>query len=90
MDKVATAFGEAELPALIRAYESMKRSDERKKAWLKTERGKEWNREKATAYYQAHKEEVLEKRRQKYEENREVILAKAKEAYAKKKARVAA
>jgi hypothetical protein len=90
MDKVATAFGEAELPALIRAYESMKRSDERKKAWLKTERGKEWNREKATAYYQAHKEEVLEKRRQKYEQNREVILAKAKEAYAKKKAQASA
>lgn len=89
-EKITTAYGEAELPALIRAYESMKKNDERKKAWLKTERGKEWNREKATAYYQAHKEAVLEKRRQRYEENREVILAKAKEAYAKKKAQEAA
>lgn len=82
---VQTAFGEAELPALIKAYESMKKGDERKKAWLKTERGKEWNREKASAYYNNHKEEVLEKRRQRYEANREIILAKAKEAYAKKK-----
>jgi hypothetical protein len=86
MDKIATAFGVAELPALIRAYESMKKADERKKAWLKTDRGKEWNREKATAYYNAHKDEVLEKRRLRYEANRDVILAKAKEAYAKKKA----
>lgn len=85
-EKVATAFGDAELPALIRAYEAMKKNDERKKAWLKTERGKQWNCEKAKAYYNEHKDEVLEKRRKRYEENREVILAKAKEAYAKKKA----
>jgi hypothetical protein len=90
MEKVATAFGEADLPALVRAYETLKRCDERKKAWLKTDRGKEWNREKATAYYNAHKEEVLEKRRQRYEANREIILAKAKEAYAKKKAETGA
>lgn len=89
MEKVATAYGEAELPALIKAYESMKKNDERKKAWLKTERGKEWNCEKAKAYYQAHKDEVLEKRRQRYEQNRDIILAKAKEAYAKKKAQEA-
>ena len=82
---IQTAYGIAELPALVRAYENLKRADERKKAWLKTDRGKEWNREKATAYYTAHKDEVLEKRRQKYEVNRETILAKAKEAYAKKK-----
>jgi hypothetical protein len=86
MEKVQTAFGEADLPALVRAYESLKKADQRKKAWLKTDRGKEWNREKANAYYQTHKEEVLEKRRQRYEANREIILAKAKEAYAKKKA----
>lgn len=90
MNTVTTAFGEADLPALVRAYESMKKADERKKAWLKTDRGKEWNREKANAYYQAHKEEVLQKRRHRYEENRDIILAKAKEAYAKKKAEMAA
>lgn len=82
---VQTAFGQAELPDLIRAYESMKRSDERKKAWLKTERGKQWNREKATAYYNANREQVLERRRAWYEANREKVLAKAKEDYAKKK-----
>lgn len=90
MEKVQTAFGEAELPALIRAYEAMKKNDERKKAWLKTDRGKEWNRERATAYYEAHKDEVLEKRKVRYEANRDVILAKAKEAYAKKKAETSA
>jgi hypothetical protein len=90
MEKVQTAFGEAELPALIRAYESMKKNDERKKAWLKTDRGKEWNREKATAYYHANKDKVLEKRKVKYEANRDIILAKAKEAYSKKKAAVEA
>jgi hypothetical protein len=84
-EKITTAFGEADIPALVRAYETMKRADARKREWLKTDRGKEWNREKATEYYRNHKEEVLEKRRQRYEQNREVILAKAKEAYAKKK-----
>ena len=44
-NKVPTAFGEAELPALVKAYESMKRADQRKREWLKTERGKSWNRE---------------------------------------------
>jgi hypothetical protein len=88
MEKVQTAFGEAELPALIKAYESMKKNDERKKAWLKTDRGKEWNREKATAYYHAHKDKVLEKRKVNYEANRDIILAKAKEAYSRKKAGV--
>lgn len=84
--KVQTAFGEADIPALVRAYESMKKHDEKKKAWLKTDRGKEWNREKASAYYEKHKEEVLEKRRVMYEQNRDIILARAKAYYLKKKA----
>lgn len=84
-EKVHTAYGEAELPDLVRAYESYKKADERKKAWLKTERGKQWNREKATAYYNNNKEQVLERRKVWYEANKERILAKAKEDYAKKK-----
>lgn len=90
MEKVQTAFGEADLPALIKAYECMKKNDERKKAWLKTDMGKAWNRGRSNAYYLAHKDEVLEKRKVNYEANRDIILAKAKEAYAKKKAETSA
>ena len=34
-EKVTTAYGEAELPALIKAYENMKKNDERKKHGLR-------------------------------------------------------
>jgi hypothetical protein len=100
-EKVQTAFGEAELPALVRAYESLKRADERKKAWLKTDRGKEWNREKAAAYYNTHKDEILarrkesysqnsERQRKYYQEHRDALLERAKAYRERKKAEATA
>jgi hypothetical protein len=84
-DKVNTAFGEADIPALVRAYESAKRADARKKQWLKTEKGREWNRNQAKNYYEAHKAEILERRRATYIENRDVLLARAKAYHLRKK-----
>ncbi len=84
--KVQTSFGEVDLPALVRAYERTKKQDERKKAWLKTDKGKEWNRTKAKEYYEKNKEKVLERCRNNYEGNRDVLIGRAKAYYAKKKA----
>ena len=70
----------------------MQRLREKKRAYLKTEEGKEYNRQKSKNYYEAHREEVLAKRpydpekcKLYYEKNRDKILIKAKEIRERKK-----
>jgi hypothetical protein len=71
MSTVTTSFGEVPLDVLVKRYELEKKRDvkkyERRIAYLQTDEGKEWNREKAKAYYERNKEKVLAKRKAMYE-----------------------
>ena len=57
-----TAFGDASIEQLVKTYEAHKRSieklNERKRAYLQTEEGKEKNRARSRAYYEKNKEAV--------------------------------
>jgi len=81
-DKVKTAYGEADLSKLIKAYESKKRIQENNKeylrAYFKTEKGKEINLRCSKRYYEENKEEVLRKRRERYAKLKEEALEKEK------------
>ena len=74
MTTVNTSFGDVPLDTLIKRYEALvaqeKRKYERKKEFLATDEGKQWNREKAKSYY---------------ERNRSLVLARRKAAYQAKK-----
>ena len=89
-----TNYGDATLPELLKAFETAQRHKEAKKAFLKTEEGKAYNRNKAKEYYNRHKDLVLEKRKEQYEKdsslfnersmayyvnNKEMILNRLKE-----------
>lgn len=79
---VQTAYGEVPLQKLLDAFEKTKQWQENKKVWLKTEAGKEYNRQKAKEYYQRHKDQVLAKRAIRYETDKDTLLTRAKEYYA--------
>ena len=66
---------------LVRAYEAEQRRKESRKAYLQTDKGKEYNRQKAKSFYERHKAEILEKRKTQYEENKDVILNRSKAYY---------
>ena len=73
MEPIQTAYGPTTLAELIRVYEQVKRQNqehyERRKDYLSTEEGKEWNREHARRYYEAHREAILAKRALKRQQN---------------------
>lgn len=71
------------MESVVKCWERYQKHNEAKKAWLKTEAGKEWSRNKAREYYARHREEVLAKRAERYANDRETILNRAKEYYSK-------
>ena len=62
---------------LLHLYELHKRGVERRKTYLETEAGKEYNRQKAKEYYARHKSDVLLKRKADHEEKKEEHNARA-------------
>jgi hypothetical protein len=81
METIKTAFGDVPLSEVLHAYEIRKQAADRKKAWLQTEAGKEYNRQKSKEYYQRHKEEIAKIRSEKYEKEREALIQKSKDYY---------
>lgn len=79
--EIPTAYGNVPLEDILRAYEKTKEWAENKKAWLKTEAGKEYNRQKSKEYYERHKGKILEKRATRYETDKDTLLNRAKEYY---------
>jgi len=77
-DKIKTAYGEADLSKLIKAYEARKRIQNNNKEYLRayfqTEKGKEINLRCSKRYYEENKEEILRKRREKYAKLKEQAL----------------
>ena len=80
---VVTSYGEANIDALIKAYERVKKIDESRKAWLQTEKGKEMNRKKSKRFYENNKEKIKQKRAERYLDNHDAILTRQKEYYKK-------
>ena len=60
----------APLETLIKVYKQYETNKERKAAYLKSEEGKEYNRKKATAYYEKHKAAVQERNLARYHSNK--------------------
>jgi chromatin remodeling complex protein RSC6 len=58
---------------LMKIYQRHQANKEARKAWLQTEEGKEYNRQKAREHYERHREKVLESRKKYYEENLEMM-----------------
>jgi len=81
-DKIKTAYGEADLSKLIKAYEARKKIQEKNKDYLKayfqTEKGKEINLRCSKRYYEENKEEILRRRRERYAKLKEEALEKEK------------
>jgi hypothetical protein len=77
-DKIKTAYGEADLSKLIKAYEARKKIQENNKEYLRayfqTEKGKEINLRCSKRYYEVNKEEILRKRRERYAKLKEEAL----------------
>lgn len=71
------------MESLVKCWERYQKSNQAKKAWLKTDAGREWSRAKAKEYYARHREEVLAKRAERYAKDRETILERSKDYYAK-------
>ena len=71
------------MEAVVKCWERYQKHNEAKKAWLKTEAGKEWSRNKARDYYARHREEVLAKRAERYANDRDTLLNRAKDYYVK-------
>lgn len=79
--KIQTAYGEVPLQALLNAYEKKKQYEANKKNWLKTDAGREYNRQKAKEYYDKHKDQILAKRASRYETDKELLIERAKQYY---------
>jgi hypothetical protein len=80
--KIKTAYGDADLSNLVRAYEARKRKQEANKDYLRryfqSDKGKEINLRCAKAYYSENREEILRKRREKYAKAKEEALEAVK------------
>ena len=79
---VPTAYGNVPFAQILHAYEKSKQWAEKKKAWMKTEEGKAYNRQKSKDYYERHKAQVLQKRAKRYETDKDTLLTRAKQYYA--------
>lgn len=77
-EKIKTAYGEADLSKLIKAYEARKKIQEKNKDYLKayfqTEKGKEINLRCSKRYYEENKEDILRRRRERYAKLKEESL----------------
>ena len=76
-----TQYGKVEIDDLVKVYEATQRRKEARKAYLQTEKGKEYNRQKAKAFYERHKAQILEKRKTQYEQDKDTILSRSKAYY---------
>lgn len=84
----STNYGDATLPDLLMAYEISQKRKEAKKAWLQTDEGKEYNRNKAKQYYNRHKELVLEKRKERYEKDAPLLNERSMTYYTNNKEKI--
>lgn len=79
---VQTAHGQVTLEEILKTFNKAKQYELNKSEWLKTDEGKEYNRNKSKEYYERHKDKVLEKRAKRYEQDKDTLLTRAKEYYA--------
>lgn len=70
MDSIPTEYGNVSLERLVEVYNIYKkhenRKNEKRKEFLQTPEGKEYNRQRAKSYYERNKEAIREKVRSKY------------------------
>ena len=70
MSTVSTSFGEIPLETIVKRWEAEKKRDKKKAekrlAFLQTDEGIEWNRNRSKLYYEKHREEVLARRKAQY------------------------
>ena len=75
MSSIQTDLGTVSLDELVRVYvlhkKASQRHQEARLKFLQTEKGKEFNRSRAKAYYEKHKDTVLEKRKAYYQKKKE-------------------
>lgn len=75
MSAISTQFGAVAVDELIRVYNNHKasnlRAQEKRKQWIQTDEGKQYNRTRAKNYYQKNKEAILEKRKTMYADKKE-------------------
>ena len=83
-----TNYGDATLPELLKAFETAQRHKEAKKAFLKTEEVKAYNRNKAKEYYNRHKDLVLEKRKEQYEKDSSLFNERSMAYYVNNKEKI--
>ena len=76
MSTVNTQFGNVSVDELVRVYQNHKQSIqkavERRRDWLQTDQGKQYNRDRAKSYYERNKEAILEKRKTMYADKKEL------------------
>lgn len=70
MEHITTAYGQVTLERLVEVYNLYKKHESRKaekrKEFLQTEEGKQYNRERAKSYYERNKDAIRVKARSKY------------------------
>ena len=66
---------------LLNIYNQYQKRVKATQEYLKTDEGKEYNRQKAREYYARHKEEVLAKRAKRYEDDKETLLNRSNAYY---------
>ena len=71
------------MESVAKCWERYCKNNEARKAWLKTDAGREWSRKKAKEYYDKHRDEVLAKRAERYEKDKDILLNRAKDYYSK-------
>lgn len=79
---ISTPYGTVPLNRLMTAFNATQRHAERRREWLQTDQGKEYNRQKAREYYQRNKQTVLERRANAYVTQRDFINDRNKQYYA--------
>lgn len=76
MSAIQTEYGNVQVDELVRVYNNHKKanrkSQEKRKEWLQSDEGKEYNRNRAKSYYERNKETILEKRKESYMAKKEL------------------
>lgn len=68
---------------LMKLYQREQAKKEAKRAWMQTEEGKAYNRQKAKEFYERNREKVLQQRKEYYEKNLEMMRERNKIAHQK-------
>lgn len=76
-----TQHGNVKWEDLLKAYGEVKKRKEQRQLYLQSEKGKEYNRAKAKAFYQRHKDKILEKRKLQYDTDKDTLLNRSKAYY---------